>query len=80
MILVERDGELDRPAVAERFLALEHGDCRDAIGRAMTTSEAELAAMRGACRARIADFSLEAVAERMLAAIGFARTRRVSPD
>jgi glycosyltransferase involved in cell wall biosynthesis len=53
-------------------------DCRDAIGRALTASQAELAAMRDACRERVAGFSLEAVAERMLAAVAFA-ARNVSP-
>jgi len=49
-------------------------ECLDAIERALTAPEAELAAMRNACRERIAEFSFEAVAKRMLGAIAFARS------
>jgi glycosyltransferase involved in cell wall biosynthesis len=54
-------------------------ECHDAIGRALTVPEAELAAMRDACRERIADYGLEAVAERMLAAVAYA-ARGASPN
>ena len=47
-------------------------ECRDAIDRALSTSNDELAAMGRTCRERIADFSFDRVADRMVAAIAHA--------
>jgi glycosyltransferase involved in cell wall biosynthesis len=53
-----------------------HDECVAAIDRALTAPEEDLAVMRHACRERIAAFSYEAVAERMVGAIAFARAQR----
>jgi glycosyltransferase involved in cell wall biosynthesis len=47
-------------------------ECRSAIDRALSAPSEELAAMGRACRERIADFSFDRVAERMVAAVAHA--------
>jgi hypothetical protein len=47
-------------------------ECLDAIDRALATPPEDLERMRSACRERVAEFSFEAVAERMLDAIASA--------
>jgi len=47
-------------------------ESRDAIDRALSTSNEELATMSQACRERIADFSFDRVADRMVTAIAHA--------
>jgi hypothetical protein len=51
-------------------------ECIAAIERALATSPEELALKPSACRERIAALTFEAVAERMLGAIGSAMAQR----
>jgi len=51
-------------------------ECRDALERALDTSDEELDGMRAACRERIASFTFETTADRMSEAIAFAASQR----